>query len=176
MKSTSGFTLVELLIAIVVIAILATIGMVSYGNIKRNAYDAKVDTALDQAQKLVAIFDARNTLSPTATYNIWTAQDMMKSQGMINDDFINQLKDSSPMRAYGVSGKDNYVRILWCGGRRYLLIAEVYGDGISETEYNSKTQQCYTDNYNWNRKSGGGFGSSTTSQPRHFRAKELKFD
>ena len=39
MKSKSGFTLVELLVVMVVIAILATIALVSYGRVQRDAND-----------------------------------------------------------------------------------------------------------------------------------------
>ncbi|MCL5783894.1 MAG: type II secretion system GspH family protein [Patescibacteria group bacterium] len=40
-KSAPGFTLIELLVVIVIIAILASIGMVVYGGIQRQARDSK---------------------------------------------------------------------------------------------------------------------------------------
>ena len=72
MKSKSGFTLVELLIVIVVIGILAGIGYVSYGHVRRMAYDAKVDAALNQAEKAVIAFNLKNTPPHDMYWNIAT--------------------------------------------------------------------------------------------------------
>lgn len=52
-KSKSGFTIVELLIVIVVIAILAAITVVAYNGIQKRAYDTKVAAAVDSAVKLL---------------------------------------------------------------------------------------------------------------------------
>lgn len=149
--------------------------MVGYSTIKQNAYDAKVDAALNQAEKLVTVFDTKNSLKPHPSYSMFTVRDQMKTQGLVDDAFLNQLKASSPARSHGASGHDDEVRIFWCGARRYLIIAEAYSGGISEPELNTKLQQCYADNANWNG-AGGGFGTGTSSYTRHFRIKELKFE
>lgn len=51
-KSISGFTIVELLIVIVVIAILAAISVVAYNGIQTRARDAARDTALSTLKKI----------------------------------------------------------------------------------------------------------------------------
>lgn len=51
-----GFTIVELLIVIVVIAILATISIVAYRGIQDRAYAAKVDSAVDAYAKLFEMY------------------------------------------------------------------------------------------------------------------------
>lgn len=51
-----GFTLVELLIVIVVIAILATISVVVYSGIKERAGDAARGSSARQLQKILAIY------------------------------------------------------------------------------------------------------------------------
>lgn len=50
-KSKSGFTIVELLIVIVVIAILAAISMVAFQGIQRRAAEARMDAQLAQVRK-----------------------------------------------------------------------------------------------------------------------------
>lgn len=57
-KSTSGFTLVELLIVIVVIAILAAISAVAYNGIQNRAHDTAVKADLAVLQKKLMLFTA----------------------------------------------------------------------------------------------------------------------
>lgn len=52
-KATSGFTIVELLIVIVVIAILAAISVVAYNGIQSRANDSKVSTDLNMLEKAI---------------------------------------------------------------------------------------------------------------------------
>ncbi len=47
-----GFTLIELLIVIAIIAILSTVGMLVFGNVQKNARDARVKTAFVQLSSL----------------------------------------------------------------------------------------------------------------------------
>lgn len=54
-RATAGFTLVEILIVIVVIAILATIGIVSYSGVRQSATKAVVIDNLRQASSAVEI-------------------------------------------------------------------------------------------------------------------------
>jgi prepilin-type N-terminal cleavage/methylation domain-containing protein len=54
--NTSGFTIVELLIVIVVIAILAAITVVAYNGIQERARASSVSSALNQANKKLAIY------------------------------------------------------------------------------------------------------------------------
>lgn len=62
-SSKAGFTIVELLIVIVVIAILATIAIVSYNGVQARAQQAKIDT--DIATILKAVHAARASESKT---------------------------------------------------------------------------------------------------------------
>jgi prepilin-type N-terminal cleavage/methylation domain-containing protein len=54
-RKLGGFTLIELLIVIVVIAILATISIVVYRGIQNRAYDAVVESDLNNAIKLLEV-------------------------------------------------------------------------------------------------------------------------
>ena len=64
-NKNTGFTIVELLIVVVVIAILAAITIVSYNGIQTRAKTAQANTELRQLEK--AILVARNNESKTLT-------------------------------------------------------------------------------------------------------------
>lgn len=55
-----GFTIVELLIVIVVIAILATISIVAYNGIQARANDAKTISAVNQIEKALRLYATDN--------------------------------------------------------------------------------------------------------------------
>lgn len=63
-KSKSGFTIVELLIVIVVIAILATISIVAYNGIQQRAKNTKTITAANQIVKSITGYIAANGAYP----------------------------------------------------------------------------------------------------------------
>lgn len=60
MKSSKAFTLVELLVVIVVIAILATISIVAYNGIQERARGVAVSSALRQASQKIALWQVDN--------------------------------------------------------------------------------------------------------------------
>jgi prepilin-type N-terminal cleavage/methylation domain-containing protein len=64
-KTTSGFTIVELLIVIVVIAILAAIAITAYTGVQNKARVSAVSSALSQASKKLATYAVENTGYPT---------------------------------------------------------------------------------------------------------------
>lgn len=59
-RSTTGFTIVELLIVIVVIGILAAITIVAYNGIQDRARASSVSSALTQAAKKLAVYQVDN--------------------------------------------------------------------------------------------------------------------
>jgi prepilin-type N-terminal cleavage/methylation domain-containing protein len=63
-KSTSGFTIVELLIVIVVIAILATISIVAYSGIQQRARNTRIMAAVKSYEKAVLAYVAVNGSYP----------------------------------------------------------------------------------------------------------------
>jgi prepilin-type N-terminal cleavage/methylation domain-containing protein len=65
-QKTSGFTIVELLIVIVVIGILAAITIVAYNGIQSRSNSAKVQQDLKSMQKLVELYKAENGSYPSS--------------------------------------------------------------------------------------------------------------
>ncbi len=66
-KSTSGFTIVELLIVIVVIGILAAIAIVAYNGIQTRAQNARLLSALDTYEKALRQYKTLNAAWPAFT-------------------------------------------------------------------------------------------------------------
>jgi len=56
LKKRQGFTIVELLIVVVVIAILAAITIVSYNGISKNAKNSAIQSSLEQASKKIEMY------------------------------------------------------------------------------------------------------------------------
>jgi prepilin-type N-terminal cleavage/methylation domain-containing protein len=61
-----GFTIVELLIVVVIIAILATITIVAYNGVQQRAIAASIQSDLDNASKKLKLFQVDNSAYPTA--------------------------------------------------------------------------------------------------------------
>lgn len=66
-KSTSGFTIVELLIVIVIIAILAAITIVTYNGIQERARYSSMKSDITTINKAILMYYADNGTYPTAT-------------------------------------------------------------------------------------------------------------
>ena len=67
LNTNQGFTIVELLIVIVVVAILAAISIAAYTNINNRAYDSAIQSDLNQMSKTVKLFNAEHGRYPTYT-------------------------------------------------------------------------------------------------------------
>ena len=144
-QNTRGFTIVELLIVIVVIAILAAISMVAYTNIQNRAYDTRTKDAaakFERALRLWSVDTSERTLkgnsgSTAAISNgncvdgggsgfvgsgnyLCTTEDILRSAGYLPTDFVKNL----PANTYfgGSSNGARAVMIYQCGGDgKYIL-------------------------------------------------------
>lgn len=65
-----GFTVIELLIVIVVIAILTTITAVSYNGLQMRSRLSKIETDITTVQKLIEAYKARNGVYPITAANL----------------------------------------------------------------------------------------------------------
>lgn len=73
LKQKSGFTIVELLIVIVIIAILAAITIVAFNGVQQRARESSVKSALSQAKRKLEIYKVDNSGYPL-TGNLASAQ------------------------------------------------------------------------------------------------------
>ena len=72
MKRSSGFTIVELLIVVVVISILASITVVAYNGIQTRAKNAQILSILNAYDKGLQIYYTQNGTYPEASgENLW---------------------------------------------------------------------------------------------------------
>ena len=83
-----GFTIVELLIVIVVIAILAAITVVAYNGIQNRAYDSSVQADLQSIAKKIQLFNVINDRFPKGSPDLDNADTKVTksaySRGMYN--------------------------------------------------------------------------------------------
>lgn len=61
-----GFTIVELLVVVVVIAVLAAITIISYNGIQQRATRTKIDTSVAQVKRALEMYRAENGIYPNA--------------------------------------------------------------------------------------------------------------
>lgn len=62
-----GFTLIELILVIVVIAILATITIVAYNQVQRRAYAARAAVVVDTYEKIIKLYRTDNGSFPSTS-------------------------------------------------------------------------------------------------------------
>lgn len=70
-KSISGFTIVELLIVIVVIAILAAISVVAYTGIQNRARDSQRMTGMKSIERALELYRVDNGSYPTCSNSVY---------------------------------------------------------------------------------------------------------
>jgi prepilin-type N-terminal cleavage/methylation domain-containing protein len=135
MKRTSGFTIIELLIVIVVIAILASISVVAYNGIQTRAKNTKTINATVAWIKALKLYNAETDSWPgynscfgtTSTYQGEAGQCWPGGTWVVNSNFLNQMQPyisnypepdttdinpaSGPKRGafYHISGADRFI-------------------------------------------------------------------
>lgn len=129
MNKKSGFTLVELLIVIVIIAILAGIGIASYNGMQRRAADSKIQANLSQVRTYLASYRALNQgkyPEPQAT------TPPSSTQTVKADDLKSFLNDPDmPFTPYIVSPNRKKFCIL-VSSKRYTDIKYTLGDTLGD--------------------------------------------
>lgn len=159
-KSTSGFTIVELLIVIVVIAILASISIVAYSGIQARARDSQRRNDVSEIVKALELYYADNGQYPTSSgagsttiNSSWSTTADASWQSLSNalKTYLNKLPTdptSTPNGNVQATGNYNYAYFSagsYCNGamtshQAYLLIYQL--EGSSQT--NTLTGDCST--------------------------------
>ena len=104
-----GFTLVEMLIVVVVIAILASITIVSYNGISKKANNSAIQNTLSQAAKKIEIYRLNNTTNlfptslSTAGLSLTSANGTLYVYSVSSNNLLYCLASSQAGRTYYVS-------------------------------------------------------------------------
>lgn len=199
-KSVSGFTLIELLIVVIIIATLATIGVVTYQKIREKAYDARVDATLEQLQKAFRLYVTKGNAIPLRHYSPvnfyatpgggWTDHGVtvfggggigseLASKGYIPQTLTDSLK-GGPSRDLSLK---NGIKFLTCGRTKVFFAIESY-EGTSESALNARMNQlrCNEKNYqDWaaqhNITLGGyGWGGGTYRVQPNYKIAEIDLE
>ena len=108
-NSRLGFTIVELLIVVVVIAILASITIVSYNGISKNANNSAIQNTLSQAAKKIEIYRLNNSTNlfpaslSVAGLSLTSANGTLYVYSVSSDNLLYCLASSQAGRTYYVS-------------------------------------------------------------------------
>ena len=155
MRSKNGFTLMEILVVISILAILTAVGFVTYTGLKHQAYDAKVDVTLDQVENALRIYTrSLNKKIPMKYYSGYDKFYAKPDEGQIDTqtglriyhgggygtelakhkligyDLLKAL-EGGPNRERREHGPD--IRVITCGKDKIFIYAESYS-GISQAE------------------------------------------
>jgi type II secretion system protein G len=120
-KSKSGFTIVELLIVIVVIAILAAISIVAYNGIQERARFSAYQTDISSLNKAIQMYHADNGRYPGSSGNVcWT------NGGSGTGNFISGLSPDyltqTPTTPNWSSGANYYAYCATANGGEYKVM------------------------------------------------------
>ena len=200
MKSTSGFTLVEIIIAICIIGIISVISVVSYHKLRENAYDAAAKETLHQVETAFKAYVAGGNKVPMRYYSggfydspggghtdlgvkVFNGGGIGRAMHQANylpDNLLNTLKNG-PTKDTSLKNNIGYIE---CGKNKVFFYIEVYNDGIEQKQMRKKMDdlKCIqkTD-LDWQAEHGvtryaGGWGSGDLAvQPRYIVA-EIDFD
>jgi prepilin-type N-terminal cleavage/methylation domain-containing protein len=128
MKNTkhSGFTIVELLIVIVVIAILAAITIVAYNGVQERARFATYRSDIASINKAVLMYYADNGSYPGgSTQNCWT--NLSSGTGNFITGLVPTYLSKIPDTPNGSGGQNYYAYCFSANGTEYKVIRLVPG-------------------------------------------------
>ena len=170
-KSTSGFTIVELLIVIVVIAILAAITIVAYNGIQERARFTAMRSDIVALNKAIQLYYADNGSYPvtpttgTGCSGSWCGFDQVTGENFIPG-LIPKYINSTPQLPAANSSNDTYLYRSPTGADYKLIrLYSVGGNLLSVNEQSAmadlRTTDCGTPSTNIDR---WGYWSSANSR------------
>jgi len=160
--TTGGFTIVELLIVVVVIAILAAITIVSYNGITKQANEASRDSTIAQWKKQASLYKIEHEIQCPANYVfVYGNEDLgtddfcvMKYEAKIQGNDVGTTTYNSSMVAESRASGTPWVNITQTNA--ITEATEAGGHMLTEAEWMTIAADVLSVKYNW---SGGTVGS-----------------
>ncbi len=201
MKNTSGFTIVEIVMAICIIGIVSVISVVSYSKLRENAYDATAKETLHQVETAFKAYVAGGNKVPMKYYTYygfydspgggWNEDGIKTRHGggiglaihkanYLPNDLLNPLKNGPKKDPF----LKNNIAFMTCGKNKVFFYIEVYNGGITERELRDRERalDCISKTHSdWLAEHGMPFSSHgwasglLRSKPRYIVA-EIDFD
>lgn len=147
---TKGFTIVELLIVIVVIAILATISAVAYYGIQARAHDARRIADIDSIENSYEMYRITQGAYP-GTYSVATSPDvitqglaaqMIEMTGTAQNPCPTTPKTKICVYAYATKDYSEYALVYWDYGKEHW-INQAVGIGQADSADRWRVQTNY---------------------------------
>lgn len=129
MKKHNGFTVVELLVVIVVVGILATIVIVSYGFVRDDAIDAKIKASVKAAGDAIQLAEVRrgSMITGQGTFNVAGGVDTLAPE-YLKADYRSGVKSRHKPNA------DEVFRWYTCSGGGFAIYASLNNPTQQDTE------------------------------------------
>ena len=170
-----GFTLVEMIIIISVIAILSAIGIVSYQHVRQNAYDAKAKNALQQVETAFKAYITAGNKIPMRYYHPLNVYNALNKAGFLSGNITDDLKNG-PKKDTDLK---NNIGFRQCGKDKVFFYIEIYGKGIEQREFSKKmedlhcqqkTDEAWLAEHGISRYAGGWGSGNFRIQPNYLVA------
>ncbi len=114
-KKTGGFTLVELIIVIAILAILSSVAVAGYSSYIKKANDSAVNTYLSNLSQHIVLANAEGGGIASITYTVATAEGGAKTitatvvvENAVADDFAKDFAFTSGTFVDGTEGDKNF--------------------------------------------------------------------
>lgn len=155
-----GFTLVELLVAITIVSIMASIGIVAYGGVQRSSRDAKRRGDIDNLATAIGLYYAANKSLPPGTAGIcstyqggtdWPADFKAAMVPYLSTVNVDPKNDQTLSRVYCFAGS------MWCAS------------GTSCSGYQRPNVWTYLEGCTTNKQTGDGFDLFGYGCPHYMR-------
>lgn len=135
----TGFTIVELLIVVVIIAILAAITIVAYGGIQNRANDSAIRSDLSNMAKLMEVMRVDTDRYPQVNADFVAYSISRNSYDTVQNNFYYLLDTVAQNYAIGIRSKSNKGFILTKGGIQEVpaVNASITASAIGKAPFDS---------------------------------------
>lgn len=143
MKKNKGFTLIEVLVAAVIVIVLASVGVSSYVNISRKSRDARRISDFEQIRAALEMYRSDNGYYPNTGAGNWTA--MSNLSAVLVSNYVQAI----PADPRDVTNVYQYRATNASGGQYYGYCLASRFEAASGTVNNCTPVALPNSNYNY---------------------------